>query len=87
MLACAGSPVNVSVVGNGVDVEVGLGVNVGCIGEGVNVGGTDVGAGAHPLTKTVKRTTTMNFDSIELLITSPTFDLMFRITPKGWRLR
>jgi hypothetical protein len=55
-------------VGAGVTVAVavGSGVNVGGIGDAVNVDGTAVGtavaAGAHPLNKTVSTTNTSNTD-------------------------
>jgi hypothetical protein len=43
--------------GTGVSVAVGAGVDVGAIGEGmeVEVGGTGVEAGAHPLIKVMSR--------------------------------
>jgi len=55
-------------VGDGISVAVavGSGVNVGGIGEGVTVGGTDVEtgveAGAHPLNRTIKTTNARNTD-------------------------
>lgn len=55
-------------VGEGINVAVavGSGVNVGGIGDGVDVEGKDVGtgveAGAHPLNTTVSTTNTKNTD-------------------------
>jgi hypothetical protein len=50
-------------VGIAVEVVVGSDVDVGGIGDGVSVGGTDVGTGAeaeaHPLAKTVMKTNMM----------------------------
>jgi hypothetical protein len=49
-------------VGDGTGVAVASGVNVDAIGEGVDVGGTDVEAGPHPLNKTVSDTNVRNTD-------------------------
>jgi hypothetical protein len=52
-----------------------LGVNVGGIGEGVNVDGIGVevgmgvGAGAHPLIKTIRITNAGRIDRIDFFIT------------------
>jgi len=54
--------------GIGVSVAVGTAVNVGCMGEGVNVGGASVGAGvvaeAHPVAVTDARINTRKTDPI-----------------------
>ena len=69
-------------VGDGIDVAVavGSGVNVGGIGEGVNVGGASVGvgagAGAHPLNKTISRTSARKFDRIDFFMTFSPYDLI-----------
>jgi hypothetical protein len=62
--------------GVGVKVAVGSGVEVGGIGDAVNVGGTGVdvgsgvGAGAHPFTaKTVRSTNRSNIDPNDFFMT------------------
>ncbi len=64
----------------GVTVAVGSGVNVGGIGEGVNVRGTDVGggveAGAHPLNKIIRNTNERKTDPIDFFMTFSPFDLI-----------
>jgi hypothetical protein len=83
-----GVEVGASVGGRGVSVAVGLGVNVGGIGEDVDVGGISVGGfgvepGAHPLNKTVSTTNTMNTDCIGFLMTLSPFDLVAHNAPNG----
>jgi hypothetical protein len=60
----------------GVDVEVG----VGGTGEGVNVGGTGVEAGAHPLDKTISRANARKTDPIDFFMTLSPFDLIAQDT-------
>jgi hypothetical protein len=64
----------------GVAVAVGSGVDVGGMGEGVNVRGTDVGggveAGEHPLNKTVRNTSTRKTDPNDCFMTLSPFDLI-----------
>jgi hypothetical protein len=62
-------------VGEGINVAVavGSGVNVGGMGDGVNVEGAGVEAGAHPLNKTISTT---NKKNIDFFMTLSPFDLI-----------